>query len=407
VWLVARIAIAALSVLVLAVTGYCWSQVQALAAGLTRANVIGPGPASGAAPVAVASVSPEQNILLVGLDTRSDAQGNPLPRAVLDQLHAGAGTTGGDNTDTMIVVHIPAGSGTATAISIPRDSYVAIAGGYGTHKINSAYTYGKHAAATALSSHGVSGAALEVQSAAQGARTAILTVQQLTGLTITHYGAVTLVGFAAISQAVGGVPVCLNNPVDDPLSGAVFPAGPQVLQGAQALAFVRQRHGLPLGDLDRIKRQQVFLASLARTVLSGATLTDPGRLSALLAAIEKALTIDQGWDVLSFAQQLQGLSAGHITFTTIPIVSPSLRTPDDGDAVQVNPHQVLTFVQGLVQRAAFAPTNVRSADTANAAAAAADLPAAGATPTRPAPTPTPDTPETPGTVSAADQTCVD
>jgi LCP family protein required for cell wall assembly len=206
-----------------------------------------PGPASGAAPVAVASVSPEQNILLVGLDTRSDAQGNPLPQAVLDELHAGAGTTGGDNTDTMIVVHIPAGSGTATAISIPRDSYLAIAGGYSTHKINSAYTYGKHAAATALASHGVSGAALEVQSAAQGARTAILTVQQLTGLTITHYGAVNLVGFAAISQAAGGVPVCLNNPVDDPLSGAVFPAGPQVLQGAQALAFVRQRHGLPLG----------------------------------------------------------------------------------------------------------------------------------------------------------------
>ncbi|MDN5918294.1 MAG: LCP family protein, partial [Pseudonocardia sp.] len=247
-------ALVALALLVL--LGAAWFYTQQLNGRLTRADVIsGPG------------LSSDQNILVVGVDSRTDAQGDPLPQQVLDQLHAGGSDDGGDNTDTMIVVHIPAGGGEATGFSIPRDSYVAIPG-YGTHKINSAYTYGHNAARDALRSRGVSGPALAVQSAAAGGRTAIATVEQLTGLTITHYAAINLAGFFGISQAVGGVPVCLVAPVDDSYSGAHFPAGPQTVQGAAALAFVRQRHGLPDGDLDRVRRQQEFIASMAHTVLS-------------------------------------------------------------------------------------------------------------------------------------------
>jgi LCP family protein required for cell wall assembly len=323
--------------LVLALTGSGWAYVRQLNNRLTRADVI-----SGT------SWLGEQNILIVGLDTRTDAQGNPLPPQVLDQLHAGAANDGGDNTDTMIVVHIPAGAGKATGFSIPRDSYVQIADGYGTHKINSAYTYGQNAAHDKLAAQGVSGPALAVQSAAAGARTAIATVQQLTGLQITHYAAVNLAGFYAISNAVGGVPVCLAAPVNDSYSGAHFPAGPQTIQGASALAFVRQRHGLPGGDLDRVHRQQAFIASMAHTVLSAGTLTDPGKVSDLVTAVGQAVVLDRGWDVLSFATQMQALSGGSITFQTIPIVSAALDTPDDGQAVQVDPSQVQSYIQAAI-----------------------------------------------------------
>jgi LCP family protein required for cell wall assembly len=332
---------------VLVATGYAWSTLNQLTTGLNRADVIG----AGAQPPLN-----EQNILLVGLDTRTDAQGNPLPPDVLNQLHAGSAADGGDTTDTMIVIHLPAGGGQATAISLPRDSYVNISGGYGKHKINSAYTYGKTAATAQLKAQGESGARLQTDSDQSGAKTAIATVEQFTGLTITHYAAVNLAGFASLSQAVGGVPVCLTGPVHDSYSGANFPAGTQTISGAQALAFVRQRHGLPNGDLDRIKRQQAFMASMAKTVLSAGTLADPATVGNLVAAVKQAIVIDTNWDVLGFAQQLQGMSAGRIRFVTIPVVNISLATPSDGDAVEVDPAQVQTFVRDQVAGSSGAPS---------------------------------------------------
>ena len=289
-----------------------------------------------------------QNILLVGIDARTDAYGNPLPQNVLDALHAGSGDDGGDTTDTMIVVHIPAGGAAATAISIPRDSYVDIAGGYGKHKINSAYSRGKNASMSDLRAQGLSGPQLEVAANAAGAKTAIQTVEQFTGLTINHYAAINLAGFDALSQAVGGVEVCLKAPVHDTYSGADFAAGPQTLSGAQALAFVRQRHGLLNGDLDRIARQQAFLSGMAKKVLSAGTFTDVSKLNSLVSAVQGAVVLDKGWDVLSFAQQLRGMTSGAIAFVTIPVQSLSLQTPSDGDAVKVDPAQVRQFVHTAI-----------------------------------------------------------
>ncbi len=339
-----RVALGVVSTVVLGVTGYAWTQLSRLDEAIVTADVIAPtaqladGPAG--EPLKVA-----QNILLVGLDSRTDANGNPLPQNVLDALHAGDGEDGGDTTDTMIVVHIPAGGAAATAISIPRDSYVDLAGGFGKHKINSAYSRGKNAAMSSLRSQGLSGAELEVKANEAGAKLAIQTVEQFTGLTINHYAAVNLAGFSALSEAVGGVEVCLKEPVNDKYSGASFPAGKQLLSGAQALAFVRQRHGLPNGDLDRIARQQAFLSSMARTVLDAGTFTDPSKLSSLVGAIQGSVVLDRGWDILSFAQQLRGMSSGALKFQTIPIQSLSLQTPSDGDAVKVDPDEVQAFVR--------------------------------------------------------------
>jgi LCP family protein required for cell wall assembly len=333
---VVKVAVAMVSLIVFGATWYGWVQVRTLTTGLTTADVIDP---------AVQSPLGEQNLLLVGLDTRTDAQGNPLPAAVLNQLHAGATNDGGDTTDTMMVIHIPAGAGQAQVISIPRDSYVRLANGFGQHKINAAYAYGKIARQQQLRAQSVTGATLETQSDQAGARTTIQTVQQLIGLRINHYAAVNLAGFYFISQAVGGVPVCLKASVHDRYSGADFPAGPQSVSGSSALAFVRQRYGLPNGDLDRIKRQQAFMASMVKIVLSNATLTDSAKRNDLIDAIKKTTVLDNGWDVISFAQQLQGMSANDIQFVTIPIVRISLQTPADGDAVEVDPQQVQAFIQ--------------------------------------------------------------
>jgi LCP family protein required for cell wall assembly len=371
--------LAAASVLLLLISGGVVLAARSIDSGLSRVDVISTSFGS--------VLGTDQNILLVGLDSRTDSFGNPLPKDQLAALHAGASDSGGDSTDTIIVLHIPGGGGPATGFSIPRDSYVDLPDNFGKHKINSAYAYGSNAARPELSKDGVSGNDLTVQAGAAGAKTTIGAVESLTGLTITHYGAVNLAGFADISQAIGGVPVCLNSKVDDTFSGAKFPKGQQTVSGAQALAFVRQRHGLPGGDLDRARRQQVFLSSMAHTVLSSDTLTDSTKRNALVAAVDKAITVDRSLDVLSLATQLQGVSSGSIGFHTIPIVDASYDTGDDGEAVQVDPSAVQKYISDTVSGSANSSTTSSKASgtsgssssggatTAPAAPAAAPKPA--------------------------------
>jgi anionic cell wall polymer biosynthesis LytR-Cps2A-Psr (LCP) family protein len=118
-----------------------------------------------------------------------------------------------------------------------------------------------------------------------------------------------------------------------------------------ALKFVRQRHGLTGGDLDRVRRQQAFLAGLANRMFSAGTLADPGKVSDLVTALTKAVVLDKGWDLISFAQQLSELNGDHIEFTTIPTIRPNLSTPSDGSAVEVNPNAVKAFVQNMLNPA--------------------------------------------------------
>ena len=260
------------------------------------------------------------DILLVGSDSRTDAQGNPLSEEELARLNAGI-SDGEINTDTIMVVRIPEDGSRATAVSIPRDTYVHT-DDFGNLKING--VYGAHALdkREELTEFGMSeGQALEQQVARAGQEGLIEAVADLTGVEVDHYAQVGLLGFALLTDAVGGVEVCLNEAVKEPLSGADFPAGVQTLNGAQALSFVRQRHDLPRGDLDRIVRQQAYMASLVQKTLSAGTLTNPARLRDLANAAERSLTLDQGWDIMGFAQQMSGLAGGDVTFTTIPVTS--------------------------------------------------------------------------------------
>lgn len=302
------------------------------------------------------------NILIVGSDARTDAEGNPLTpeelKAVSTQLDGG-----GVSTDTLMILHVPGNGAKATAISIPRDTWIGddvvqadgvvgpysdgTEGPYKANKINSFYGSAMTYEREYLVSQGVSDQAELQRRSAEAGRTMLIKVlQQFTGIKIDHYAEVNLIGFYLLSDAIGGVPVCLKNPVKDRQSGADFPAGHFEVSGSEALSFVRQRHGLPGEDLDRVRRQQAFLAGAADKILSVGTLTSPGKLSKLIDAANRSLVLDKGFDLLSFAQQMLNLTSGNITFTTIQTHGSEMI--DGKSALRVSTAEVRAFFASLM-----------------------------------------------------------
>ena len=276
------------------------------------------------------------NILLMGLDSRRDNQGHDLPAALLDKLHAGSSSdVGGYNTNTLILLHVPADGSPATAVSVPRDDWVDIPN-LGWHKIKEAYGRAKAAAESALAKagSGPTGGALEAAGREAGRASAIAAVQGLLNVPIDHFAEVNLAGFYDVAVALGGVTVCLNNAVqDDDYSGADFPAGVQTLDGAKALAFVRQRHGLPGGDLDRTRRQQAFLSAVQRKLSDDGVLSDVGKLSGLIGAVKRDVVVDESFDVLSLISKAGSLKAGRIQFHTLPVEGFATRDGEDVNVV--------------------------------------------------------------------------
>jgi LCP family protein required for cell wall assembly len=152
-----------------------------------------------------------------------------------------------------------------------------------------------------------------------GRTAAVDTVERLTGVHVDHFAEVNLDGFYELAKVLGRVEVCLNNPVSDSYSGAHFHAGYQWLKPRQALAFVRQRHGLPNGDLDRTHRQQAFLASVMHQLHADGVLGDLTKLQALLSVAKQYVITDAGWNLLDFAGQMRALTSGNLVFRTLPI----------------------------------------------------------------------------------------
>jgi LCP family protein required for cell wall assembly len=334
---VVRIVATVVALAIVGTTGVAWGKMRSFEDGIFHIStpILGQGGDDGAI-----------DILLVGLDSRTDAHGNPLSDQELSRLHAGDDVA--TNTDTIILVRIPNNGKSATAISIPRDSYVE-APRLGKTKINGVYGQVKENKRVKLVEAGVSDAEAEAQSTQAGREALIKTVADLTGVTVDHYAEIGLLGFALITDALGGVNVCLKEAVYEPLSGADFPAGKQKLDGPQALSFVRQRHDLPRGDLDRVVRQQVVMASLAHQVISDKTLSSPATLGRLEAAVQRSLVLSAGWDVIDFLKQLQKLAGGKVAFATVPVLDES-GWSDDGmqSVVRLDPHQVQQWVKGLL-----------------------------------------------------------
>ena len=286
------------------------------------------------------------DILLVGSDSRSDAQGNRLTPEEIDLLHAGDEEN--DNTDTIMLIRVPNDGSSATAISLPRDTYIHDPE-HGNMKINGVYKSYKDDREIELREEGRTDESfIENEAKDAGRRGLIQAVSNLTGITVDHYAEIGLLGFVLFTDAVGGVDVCLNDATYDEYSGADFQAGYQTLGGPQALAFVRQRHGLPRGDLDRIVRQQAFMASLVQKVLSSDTLTNPSKLTELAEAARRSVIIDKDWDIVSFATQLQNLAGGNVRFDTIPVTSVD-GVGDYGESIiTVDPEEVKAFFTSLL-----------------------------------------------------------
>ncbi|QPK79670.1 LCP family protein [Corynebacterium lizhenjunii] len=350
-----KVALAVASILVLLVSGTGYAFVGRLGGELGSVDnlTLGTGGADKGE-----SADGALDILLVGSDSRTDAQGNTLSREELDALHAGV-DDGEHNTDTIMVIRIPNDGSRASAVSIPRDTYVHDSE-HGNMKINGVFSAHETAKITQLTEENEAAVARgespvhtdkDIAEAGTAAgRAALLNqVRELSGVDIDHYAEVGLLGFVLLTDAVGGVNVCLNEAVDDEMSGARFPAGEQTLNGAQGLAFVRQRYGLPRGDLDRIVRQQSYMASLVAQVLNSGTLTNPSKLSKISRAIERSVVFDSDWDIMSIAQQLSGLAGGNVTFNTIPVTSID-GVGDYGESiVTIDPEEVHRFFEDLAK----------------------------------------------------------
>ncbi|AXK37761.1 LytR family transcriptional regulator [Streptomyces armeniacus] len=230
-----------------------------------------------------------QTFLLVGVDTRADVP------TTGDDAEAPAWQTGASRSDTMMLLHLAADRKDATVVSLARDTWVDVPG-HGKAKLNAAYSWG-------------------------GPALAVRTVQDLTGVRVDHLAAIDWNGFRALTDAVGGVDITVPRDVPGRADAPAYRAGTHRMNGAEALAYVRERKGLPRGDLDRTKRQQNFLRALMTRVLSGDTFSSPSRMSGLLDAIGGVVSVDDkltNRGLYDLAWSLRGLRGSHVNFMNAP-----------------------------------------------------------------------------------------
>ncbi|WP_405780248.1 LCP family protein [Streptomyces sp. NBC_00859] len=236
-----------------------------------------------------------ENILLIGSDSRSG-----------DNKKYGR-DEGSQRSDTTILLHLAADRKSATAVSLPRDLMSHVPSCIKADKkrtkkqfvqFNWAYEFG-------------------------GTACTVRTVENMTGIRISHYMVVDFNGFKGMVDAVDGVEVCLKKPVDDKDAHLKLPAGRQTLNGEQALGYVRVRHSIGNGsDTERMRRQQEFLGSLVKKVQSNGVLLNPTRLYPVLDAATKSLTTDPGLDTLKdlydLTRRMRDIPTDKIQFLTVP-----------------------------------------------------------------------------------------
>ncbi|MFJ9925787.1 MULTISPECIES: LCP family protein [Streptomyces] len=268
-----------------------------------------PAPAPSASSAAAPLPSGPLNILVLGSDSRSGEADKEL----------GGGDSEGARSDTAMVVHIDAGRTAATVVSIPRDTLVTrpscplpsggtTAVAYGS-MFNSAFSVG-------------------------GPVCAVKTVESVTGVRMDHFVEIDFAGFARLVDALGGVDVTTGQDIDDDKSHLHLKAGPHHLDGKQALALARTRHGIGDGsDLGRIGLQQLLVKALLEQISGTDLLTDPAKLYQVADAVTASITTDTGLDSLaeltSLGKSLKGLSADHVKTVMMPVV----QAPSDPNRV--------------------------------------------------------------------------
>jgi LCP family protein required for cell wall assembly len=308
---------------VLLVSGYAY-HVESQLNGIASSNVDTGGPQTGA-----------MNILLMGLESRTDYNGNTLSSSLLTAMHAGSvyGVNklgvGGQDTNTLILIHIFAGGKKAAGISIPRDDWITFPkpyDGQSQGKIDQAYglAWAQSLSETINSSMGHDQRYLLANEAGQAA--AIASVEAVTGQHVDHFAEVNLAGFYYLAQAFDGIYVCVKpwnggQNLHDHNSGFNQKhAGYLHLSAPQALAYVRERDNLPNGDLDRTHRQQAVVDYVIWKLKHQGVLGDITQIDALLGTASKFVITSGGWDLPLFAGEMQALTGKNLTFQTARIV---------------------------------------------------------------------------------------
>ncbi|WP_406837547.1 LCP family protein [Streptomyces sp. AHU1] len=240
-----------------------------------------------------------QNILLIGSDSRSGAGNKKYGR-----------DSGTERSDTTILLHLSADRDSATAVSLPRDLMVKVPDcrrpdGTRTGPMFAMFNY-----------------AFEVG----GSACTIRTVEKLTDIRVDHHMVVDFHGFKDMVDAVDGVEVCLKEPIDDKAAKLRLPAGKVVLNGEQALGYVRARKSIGNGsDTDRMDRQQKFLGALISKVRSDDVLLNPAKLYPVLDAATSSLTTDPGLANLrglyDLVRGMRDIPTESIRFLTVPRTS--------------------------------------------------------------------------------------
>ncbi|HTY33035.1 LCP family protein [Mycobacterium sp.] len=311
--LAARSAAAFSAVLALALTGGAW---QWSASKNNRLNIISALDPNSSDIRDPGGQYGDEDFLIVGVDSRAG-----------ENADMGAGTTDdadGARSDTVMLVNIPANRKRVVAVSFPRDlaitpmqceAYNPNTGKYGPIYDQKKGTWGPKMVYTETK--------LNSAYAFGGPKCLVKEIQKLSGLSINRFIAVDFAGFAKMVDALGGVEVCSRTPLHDYELGTVLDhAGRQVLDGATALNYVRARQVTTEtnGDYGRIKRQQLFLSSLLRSLISEDTLLDLNKLNNVVNMFISLTSVDnvKTKDLVQLGQSLQGMAAGHMTFVTVP-----------------------------------------------------------------------------------------
>ncbi|ARP70546.1 LytR family transcriptional regulator [Streptomyces pluripotens] len=293
------------------------------------------------------------NILIIGTDKRT-GKGNG---GYGDRNSVG-------HADTTILLHVSKDRTNATALSIPRDLIV-----------NVPDCPTKQPDGSEKVIPGTDNTRFNVSLGQEGRDPGctMRTVDEVTGITVDHFMMVDFNAVKTLTTAVGGVDVCLKHAVDDKDSHLKLSAGKHKVQGEQALAFVRTRHSWGnQGDLDRIKVQQQFMASLMRKMSSSDTLTSPTKLINLAEAATKALTVDKGIGSVStlkdIALELKKVPPKNISFMTVPV----LDNPADGTVhktVIINPNTAPAVFNAINNDVSFTEVKKKKKAAKDAAAA--------------------------------------
>jgi LCP family protein required for cell wall assembly len=268
---------------------------------LTKVNVLTP----------VSFTSAGTNWLITGSDSRAG-----LTKKEENQLALGHDISG-NRSDTILLLHVPANGTRPTLVSLPRDSYVPIPG-HGYNKLNAAYAFG-------------------------GPKLLVQTVQNVTGLPVSHYMGIGFGGLVSVVDDIGGVSVCLPGPMKDPKAGLNLKAGCQVLNGDQALGFVRTRN-FAQSDLQREQDQRILIKGILSKMTSPGTLANPFAVVPAANGAASSITIDQGTGLTQLISVAFALR--NPVTTTVPIANPNLSTAA-GSAVQWNHDEATQFFNDL------------------------------------------------------------